>query len=540
MLTYTTKPQLNPANRQNSGQPQANSPASAPPIQRKAKPPQGPGDFPAAAPGPSQAADKLPGDLQQRMEAKSGLALDDVRVHHNSPLPEQIGAHAFTKGTDIHLGPGEEKHLPHEAWHTVQQKQGRVKATDALFGIPVNDQSSLESEADTVASQSANGVSPALTAPEPSADGAGEGVVQGVFMKDDGETAYTQSELNALALKLGMNTTLKNKMNTIHSYKSWRYLSNWLEKNELELPKTKKRGFGKEFEDDEFDSDLESPSKVRKVKTKKKKVVPRGTKKKIFQNNLGFKKTPKKDMDQRDYYPTPDLDFSPFFPKVKKPKKEQTTLPLSSTMSTLKNSSTKFGFRGNTAPVTFRLVYTSDNKSIKTTNLNVEGVDAEYESADQFSGSKVKKKEIFEGIQELHSTLGLHVSKSYGPMLHSERNMVFQFDKKKIDINIIKAITAFAKKTPKIKILSLLLVLYSDPNEVCSNCGTALHALTESDNIQNLGERLENKGLDVDDGFSMKIITGAKTIGYGRTFTNPFVGNPEDVPSVMFTYNKDL
>jgi hypothetical protein len=25
---------------------------------------------------------------------------------------------------DIHIGPGQEKHLAHEAWHTVQQKQG--------------------------------------------------------------------------------------------------------------------------------------------------------------------------------------------------------------------------------------------------------------------------------------------------------------------------------------------------------------------------------------------------------------------------------
>ncbi|HAP61901.1 MAG TPA: hypothetical protein DCR93_21180, partial [Cytophagales bacterium] len=32
-------------------------------------------------------------------------------------------------GTDIHLAPGQQKHLPHEAWHVVQQKQGRVKPT---------------------------------------------------------------------------------------------------------------------------------------------------------------------------------------------------------------------------------------------------------------------------------------------------------------------------------------------------------------------------------------------------------------------------
>lgn len=36
----------------------------------------------------------------------------------------------YSQGTDIHIGPGQEKHLPHEAWHVVQQKQGRVKPTE--------------------------------------------------------------------------------------------------------------------------------------------------------------------------------------------------------------------------------------------------------------------------------------------------------------------------------------------------------------------------------------------------------------------------
>ncbi len=29
--------------------------------------------------------------------------------------------------SDMDLDPGEERHLPHEAWHVVQQKQGRVR-----------------------------------------------------------------------------------------------------------------------------------------------------------------------------------------------------------------------------------------------------------------------------------------------------------------------------------------------------------------------------------------------------------------------------
>jgi hypothetical protein len=55
------------------------------------------------------------------------------------------------RGTDIHLGPGQEKHLPHEAWHVVQQKQGRVKPTIQMKGkVNINDDIGLEKEADVM------------------------------------------------------------------------------------------------------------------------------------------------------------------------------------------------------------------------------------------------------------------------------------------------------------------------------------------------------------------------------------------------------
>ena len=65
------------------------------------------------------------------IESLSGMSLSDVRVHQNSPAPRQLGAAAFTDGSDIHLGPGQEQHLPHEAWHVVQQSTGRVKPSGA-------------------------------------------------------------------------------------------------------------------------------------------------------------------------------------------------------------------------------------------------------------------------------------------------------------------------------------------------------------------------------------------------------------------------
>lgn len=96
----------------------------------------------------------LPEPMKNNMEAMGGVDLSDVKVHHNSSQPEQVGALAYAQGNDIHLGPGQEKHLGHEAWHTVQQKQGRVKPTRMYKrSTPVNDEAHLEREADTMANQ---------------------------------------------------------------------------------------------------------------------------------------------------------------------------------------------------------------------------------------------------------------------------------------------------------------------------------------------------------------------------------------------------
>jgi len=90
----------------------------------------------------------LPDDLKTRIESFAGFALDDVRIHYNSPEPARLEAWAYTQGTDIHVGPGQERHLPHEIWHVVQQKQGRVRPTMYVNGLAINDSQWLESEAD--------------------------------------------------------------------------------------------------------------------------------------------------------------------------------------------------------------------------------------------------------------------------------------------------------------------------------------------------------------------------------------------------------
>ncbi|MBC8754537.1 DUF4157 domain-containing protein [Kordia sp. YSTF-M3] len=93
----------------------------------------------------------LPNHLKSGIENLSGHTMDDVKVHYNSSKPAQLQALAYAQGTNIHLGPGQEKHLPHEAWHVVQQKQGRVKPTLQMkAGIQINDDSDLEKEADVM------------------------------------------------------------------------------------------------------------------------------------------------------------------------------------------------------------------------------------------------------------------------------------------------------------------------------------------------------------------------------------------------------
>jgi hypothetical protein len=100
-------------------------------------------------PPPTPNKTGMPDKLKSGIENLSGISIDDVKVHYNSSKPAQLNAHAYAQGTDIHVAPGQEKHLPHEAWHTVQQKQGRVKPTLQMKqGIPVNDDTGLEKEAD--------------------------------------------------------------------------------------------------------------------------------------------------------------------------------------------------------------------------------------------------------------------------------------------------------------------------------------------------------------------------------------------------------
>jgi hypothetical protein len=129
--------------------------------------PQGDGALPAEA-SLAQREEKtndtgLPAQLKSGIENLSGLSMDHVQVHYDSPQPARLDAHAYAQGSDIHLAPGQERHLPHEAWHVVQQAQGRVRPTLQMKdGAAVNDDDTLEREADLLGQRAAQ---PGATAP---------------------------------------------------------------------------------------------------------------------------------------------------------------------------------------------------------------------------------------------------------------------------------------------------------------------------------------------------------------------------------------
>ncbi|MGY0615925.1 eCIS core domain-containing protein [Vibrio sp. FJH11] len=101
----------------------------------------------------------LPDNLKSGMESLSGKSLDHVKVHYNSSKPAAVQAHAYAQGSDIHLASGQEKHLPHELGHVVQQMEGRVKPTTSVGGMAVNDNPSLENEATEMGNRAIKNIS---------------------------------------------------------------------------------------------------------------------------------------------------------------------------------------------------------------------------------------------------------------------------------------------------------------------------------------------------------------------------------------------
>jgi hypothetical protein len=115
--------------------------------------------------------------LRQGLESLSGYDLSDVRVHRASSRPARFGAHAFAQGNQIHLAPGQDHLLSHEAWHVVQQKQGRVAGTVQWKGEKGNEDSALEREADAMGARALAFRGPPQAAPVQRRKAAASGAV---------------------------------------------------------------------------------------------------------------------------------------------------------------------------------------------------------------------------------------------------------------------------------------------------------------------------------------------------------------------------
>lgn len=106
----------------------------------------------------------IPDAVKQRMEDSFGTDFSSVWVHPESSKAPEVGALAYTQGTDIHFAPGQFKPdttagqelLGHELTHVVQQAEGRVQPTTEIGGMPVNDSEALEHEADVMGERVSN------------------------------------------------------------------------------------------------------------------------------------------------------------------------------------------------------------------------------------------------------------------------------------------------------------------------------------------------------------------------------------------------
>lgn len=87
--------------------------------------------------------------MRAKFERQFGLPMSDVRIHRNSDKPAKFNADAYTYGSDIFMGPGQEDTLEHEMTHVAQQKLGQVHPMGIKNGMAINYSPILEHNADT-------------------------------------------------------------------------------------------------------------------------------------------------------------------------------------------------------------------------------------------------------------------------------------------------------------------------------------------------------------------------------------------------------
>lgn len=99
----------------------------------------------------------IPDEAKTKMENTFNTDFSNVKIHPNSQKATELGALAYTQGSDVHFAPGQfspntargQQLLGHELAHVEQQRHGRVKPTAQAKGMAVNDDPVLEKEANT-------------------------------------------------------------------------------------------------------------------------------------------------------------------------------------------------------------------------------------------------------------------------------------------------------------------------------------------------------------------------------------------------------
>lgn len=106
----------------------------------------------------------LAAPVRGKMEHAFGADFGAVRVHEDGEAGA-LGAKAYAAGTDIHMAPGEyapdsehgQELIGHELAHVIQQSQGRVAGGPQAKGGGINQDASLEREADEMGAKAARG-----------------------------------------------------------------------------------------------------------------------------------------------------------------------------------------------------------------------------------------------------------------------------------------------------------------------------------------------------------------------------------------------
>lgn len=135
------------------------------PIQGKSD--QGKGNISGKEQSVATSTTSMDEGVKGKMENSFATSFQDVTIHKNDESASQLGALAYTQGNNVHFAPGQynpgtqegKELLGHELTHVIQQRQGRVKPTKQGKGMPVNDNPSLENEADTFGKLAAKGKS---------------------------------------------------------------------------------------------------------------------------------------------------------------------------------------------------------------------------------------------------------------------------------------------------------------------------------------------------------------------------------------------